>query len=308
MHKTRGFGKSERAVAYGDFLVGVEELRGHLRDPQWRVVDCRFELSKPDKGYFDYLAGHIPGAVYAHLDHDLAAPVTAYTGRHPLPGPDVFSRTLGRLGIARDTHVIAYDQASGAIAARLWWMLRWMGHPSVRLLDGGFEAWRRRGLPREMETPLVEAVRYVGEPDDSMVLTTAEVENALESGFPLVLVDARDAARFEGRTEPIDTVAGHVPGARNFPFGSSLTAEGYWRSGGELRKAWEDLPGGPSTGAENGSWAAMCGSGVTACHLAVSAGLAGLTQPRLYAGSWSEWIRDAGRSVATGPAADADRG
>jgi len=295
-------------VAYGDYLVGVDELREHLRDPQWRVVDCRFELTKPDRGYSDYLSGHIPGAVYAHLDHDLAAPIDEHSGRHPLPDPDAFSRTLGRLGIARDTHVVAYDQASCAIAARLWWMLRWMGHTSGRLLDGGFAAWRQRGLPLETGTPLIEAVSYAGKPDASMTVTTAELENALETDSPLMLVDARDAARFEGRTEPIDAVAGHVPGARNFPFGSSLTAEGYWRSSDELRKAWEALPGGPPPDAEAGFWAAMCGSGVTACHLAVSAGLAGLPQPRLYAGSWSEWIRDHGRPVATGPGEGAGGG
>ena len=295
-------------MAYSNFLVSVDELRGQLRDPRWRVVDCRFELTKPDKGRTDYLAGHIPGAAYAHLDHDLAAPIDELSGRHPLPDPDTFSHTLGRLGIARDTHVVAYDQASGAIAARLWWLLRWMGHASVRLLDGGFAAWQKQGLPVETGPPPIDPVSYSGEPDASMTVTTAEVQKALETGSPLILVDARDAARFEGRSEPIDPVAGHVPGARNFPFGSSLTAEGHWRSSDELREAWEAFQGGPSPAAAVGSWAAMCGSGVTACHLAVSAGLAGLPQPRLYAGSWSEWIRDPGRPVATGPAEGAGGG
>lgn len=293
-------------MAYGDFLVRIEELQAHLRAPGWRVVDCRFELTSPGKGRADYLAGHIPGAVYADLDRDLAAPVTAGSGRHPLPDADTFARTLGRLGIARDTHVVAYDQASGAIAARLWWMLRWLGHPSVRLLDGGFAAWQREGLPLETASPAVEAVTYEGRPDDRMIVTTGEIAQALATGSVPVLVDARDQARFAGRTEPIDAVAGHVPGALNFPFGTNLNAEGYWRSSDELRKAWEALdglaqgPADPASSAESGSWAVMCGSGVTACHLAVSAGLAGLAPPRLYAGSWSEWIRDPERPVIRG--------
>jgi thiosulfate/3-mercaptopyruvate sulfurtransferase len=297
--------------AYGDFLVGVDELYAHLAEPEWRIVDCRFELANPGKGRSEYLAGHIPGAVYADLDRDLAAPVTADSGRHPLPPPDVFSRTLGRLGIGRGTHVVGYDQASGAIAARLWWMLRWLGHPSVRLLDGGFEAWRRQGLPLETGTPVVEATTYRGRADNHMMVTTDEIEKALKSGSPVSLVDARDAARFEGRTEPIDPVAGHVPGALNFPFSTSLTADGTWRSRDELRDAWAALalgPGGSPSGSDKASWAVMCGSGVTACHLAVSAGLAGLPPPRLYAGSWSEWIRASQRPVATGPGEDADAG
>ncbi|MGH8167096.1 MAG: sulfurtransferase [Woeseiaceae bacterium] len=304
-------------MARSEFLIGIHELHQHLQDRGWRVVDCRFELSQPDKGFSDYLAGHIPGAVYAHLDRDLAATPARSgegSGRHPLPSADVFARTLGRWGITPATRVVVYDQGGGAIAARLWWMLRWMGHRSVRLLDGGFPAWQRAGLPLSTEVPPVAAGTYEGVADDGMTVSTGEVLQALRSGTPLTLVDARDAARFEGKTEPIDPVAGHIPGARNFPFSTSLNADGSWRSGEDLKKAWsgtvEAAKGGRS-GEESrpdpteGAWAVMCGSGVTACHLALSAGLAGLPAPRLYVGSWSEWIRDRSRPVATGPA-DAD--
>ncbi|HLU06918.1 MAG TPA: sulfurtransferase [Woeseiaceae bacterium] len=293
-------------MAYQDFLLRPRELHEHLRDDAWRVVDCRFDLANPEKGYSEYVAGHIPGAVYAHLDRDLAAPVTEETGRHPLPDPQAFALTLGRLGINRDTRVVAYDHASGAIASRLWWLLRWIGHPSVRLLDGGLAAWRRAELPLEAAVPDVEPTRYVGKPDPGMVVTTKDVEEALGAGDPLPLVDAREAARFEGRSEPIDPVAGHIPGARNLPFSSTLTPEAEWRSPAELLEAWERALGPPHDvpQGDRSRLAVMCGSGVTACHLALSAGLAGRPLPRLYAGSWSEWVRDPHRPVATGQAGE----
>lgn len=293
-------------MAYQDFLIGTRELLRHVQEPEWRVVDCRFELTQPDKGHADYLEGHIPGAVYAHLDRDLAAPVSARTGRHPLPEPAAFARTLGSFGIAPHTHVVVYDQGGGAIAARLWWMLRWMGHRSVWLLDGGFGVWTRERLPLETEAPQIKPVAaYPGRPDPTMVVTTTQVQEALEAGAPLPLIDARDAARFEGVSEPIDSVAGHIPAARNLPYSGSLTADGRWRSAPELRKAWSEVLARPAVVASEavtGPLTVMCGSGVTACHLVLSAGLAGLPLPRLYVGSWSEWIRGPARPVETGPA------
>lgn len=289
-------------MAYCDLLIGIKELKEHLHDPQWRVVDCRFELTQPHKGFADYLDGHVPGAVYAHLDRDLAAPVTAQSGRHPLPDAAAFANTLGNWGISRQTQVVVYDQGGGAIAARLWWMLRWMGHRDVRLLDGGFDAWLREGFPLESEPPQVEPAIFEGEPDDSMVVTTDEIASALDSGSSLTLVDARDPVRFAGAAEPIDPVAGHIPAAKNFPFIRSLNDDGSWRSGEELKKAWAGILRSAAGGGDRGSWAAMCGSGVTACHLALSAELAGLPAPRLYAGSWSEWIRSPDRPIAAGAA------
>lgn len=281
-------------MAYADVLIAPRDLHEHLDDPQWRIVDCRFELMRPEQGPDDYLAGHIPGAVYAHLDRDLAAPVTPSTGRHPLPQPEVFAGTLGRWGITPGSRVVAYDQAGGGIAARLWWLLRWFGHRRVRVLDGGYAAWRREGLPTSTEVPGVEPTAYPARPDEGMVVSTEELPDLLEQGE--LLIDARDAERFAGRREPIDPVAGHVPGAVNFPLGTSLREDGRWRSPQELARAWEPLLGGPP----GRSWITMCGSGVTACHLALSARLAGFRAPRLYAGSFSEWIRDPGRPVAGG--------
>lgn len=293
-------------MAYSDFLIGVQELKEHLHEREWRVVDCRFDLARPEQGFEEYLQAHIPGAVYAHLDRDLAAPVTASTGRHPLPAPQDFARKLGELGVNPGTRVVVYDQAGGAIAARLWWMLLWVGHAHVRLLDGGFAAWQRHGLPTEGGAHQVEPQSYEGQPDPGMVVSTADIEAALAGGTPLPLVDARDEARFRGDSEPIDAVAGHVPGARNFPFSRNLTGQGTWRPPEELRAAWETVLGreGPESAKGSGrvpgsGWAVMCGSGVTACHLALSAALAGLPPPRLYAGSWSEWIRDPRRPIAT---------
>lgn len=283
-------------MAYAEVLIGARDLYRHLDEPEWRIVDCRFELQQPDKGQADYLAGHIPGAVYAHLDRDLAAPVTPRTGRHPLPDPDVFAATLGHWGIAEHTRVVAYDQAGGAIAARLWWLLRWLGHREVRVLDGGFAAWRREGLPVSDEVPRIRPARYAGRPDDSLVVATEELPRLLERGE--LLVDAREAERFTGASEPIDAVAGHVPGAANFPFRGSLNEDGTWRRPEELRRAWAPFLG----GGRDRAWITMCGSGVTACHLALSAELAEFRPPRLYAGSFSEWIRDPARRVATGPA------
>lgn len=286
-------------MADTDVLIAPRDLAGHLDDPGWRIVDCRFELMRPEQGRADYLAGHIPGAVYAHLDRDLAAPVTPATGRHPLPEPGVFAATLGRWGITPGSRVVAYDQAGGAIAARLWWMLRWwFGHRHVGVLDGGYAAWQRQDLPTSTVVPEIEPSRYPANADDRMIVRTEELPDLLERGE--LLVDARDPDRFAGRREPIDTVAGHVPGGVNYPLGTSLREDGTWRSRGELARAWEPLLGGPP----GRSWITMCGSGVTACHLALSAERAGFRAPRLYAGSFSEWIRDPARPVAVegGPA------
>lgn len=278
------------------FLITVEALNGHLRDPGWRIVDCRFDLIRPDKGFDDYRAGHIPGAVYAHLDRDLAGPTGPHTGRHPLPEPQAFAATLGRWGVGNDTTVVAYDGGGGAIAARLWWMLRWVGHENVAILDGGIGAWTRARLPLSSEVPDVEPQAFTPRPNDRRVVTTAEVEQAIRAGKPLRILDARAAPRFCGEAEPIDPVAGHVPGARNLPSDSSLTTEGKWREQSELEALWHEA----LEGERAAPWVAMCGSGVTACHLALSAEEAGFPAPRVYVGSWSEWIRDPGRPVALG--------
>lgn len=271
------------------YLIDIGELQQGLSQPAWRVVDCRFDLLRSAKGHEEYVRGHIPGATYANLDEDLAGPVSESTGRHPLPSPEFFADTLGAWGIDNDSQVVVYDHGSGAIAARLWWMLKWIGHEKVAVLNGGFGAWQDAGYE---VSDLVESVvgsRFRAEPNPDLIIPTSEVAEA-----PLV-VDARDKERFAGRREPIDSVAGHIPGAVNHPFSESIDAEGGWKSRDQLRGVWQRVLGADT----DRSWVAMCGSGVTACHLALSAGLAGYRLPRLYVGSWSEWIRDPGRPVAT---------
>jgi thiosulfate/3-mercaptopyruvate sulfurtransferase len=275
-------------------LISTDELHNNLDAADWRIVDCRFELAVPDKGRQDYLGGHIPGATYANLDRDLAGPVRNDSGRHPLPNPEVFATTLGQWGISNTSQVVAYDQASGAIAARLWWLLRWLGHSDVAVLNGGMAAWTSAGLPLELSRRQASPAEFVQQCDDSRVLDTAEL-----SGDPggILLVDARERTRFQGLQEPIDRVAGHVPGAINLPYTELLGPDKGFLSPEALRLRWASVLG----GATEEPWAAMCGSGVTACHLALAAEVAGIKPPRLYVGSWSEWIRDSARPVVTGP-------
>lgn len=272
-------------------LISVSALQESLFEPGWRIVDCRFDLMNPDQGYADFLAAHLPGAVYAHLDNDLAAPVTPDSGRHPLPDPADFVQTLSGLGISNGDQVVVYDGGGGALAARLWWMLRWLGHTRVAILDGGFAAWQRAGAAVKSGATDVKPGKFSGQPDHALVLTTAELEQRLAAGESPILVDAREAQRFSGQSEPIDSAAGHVPGALNYPFALNLRQDGHWQDPAVLADHWRQvLPGIPAD-----DWAVMCGSGVTACHLAVSAKLAGRPLPRLYAGSWSEWLRDPAR-------------
>ena len=274
-------------------LISAGELHAAMGSETLRILDARFSLADRKWGLDQYSAGHIPGAQYADLDNDLAGPVTSATGRHPLPDADVFASRLRDWGVSNDSQVVVYDDAGGGIAARLWWMLRWLGHESVALLDGGFAAWVAADLPTSSasETPLPG--NFAGSPDPDRVVTTAELVADLADGSVLLL-DARDPARYAGRSEPIDRVAGHVPGAVNAPFAESLTDTGHWKREDDLRDLW-------ATHLERGDGrppVAMCGSGVTACHLILSAVQAGVPEPRLYAGSWSEWIQDPDRPVA----------
>jgi thiosulfate/3-mercaptopyruvate sulfurtransferase len=261
------------------------------------IVDCRFDLARPEAGLEAYRRGHVPQAIHAHLEHDLSAPVTAATGRHPLPQPERFAATLSRWGMTSTTQVVAYDADSGAYAARLWWMLRWVGHRAVAVLDGGFNAWVAAGQPTTTESPSRQATRFEVRPDRSAWLSTEElVERVPRSDWRLL--DARAPERFAGAVEPIDAVAGHVPGARNHPFATSLGAQGRWLAPGELRRRIEQS----QAGVADDHTIAMCGSGVTACHLLLAMEVAGKPGARLYAGSWSEWIRDPRRAVSSGTA------
>jgi thiosulfate/3-mercaptopyruvate sulfurtransferase len=299
-------------------LIDVDSLRELQGAPDLAVIDCRFDLALPRAGAQSYLAGHIPGARYADLNRDLSAPVTPTSGRHPLPAPDIFAKRLGELGVGNGTQVIAYDEANGSFAARLWWMLRWLGHSRVAVLDGGIRAWIAAGgaleageaapagalesrqappagtlfSPRADSSPRAE---FSPRPDSAAILTAAEVAAALRDPATL-LVDARAAERYAGTVEPIDPVAGHVPGAVNHPFSTNLDADGRFLAPALLRARWLER----LAGRDPRRLIAMCGSGVTACHNLLSLEAAGLPGDKLYAGSWSEWIRDPTRPVARG--------
>lgn len=273
----------------------MDELARRIDEDELRIIDCRFDLFAPSAGRQSYLRAHIPGAVYADLDQDLSAPVDASSGRHPLPAIAAATSTFGRMGIGDETSVVVYDERNGAVAARAWWMLRLLGHNKVAVLDGGLAAWEAVGSPLQAGAVSVPERSFIARPQADRTISTDLIVAAVNQG--LVLVDARAEKRFEGQVEPIDTVAGHIPGARNLPFERCLDADGRFRTREALRAVWASALGGHDVVA----WGVMCGSGVTACHLVLAAKLAGLPEPRLYVGSWSEWIRDPSRPVATGP-------
>ena len=277
-------------------LIAPAELAGSLADPAWLVADCRFELGKPDAGREAWRAGHVPGAVYVDLERDLSAPVSAATGRHPLPMVEDLAATLSRLGIGERTQVVCYDAGSGAYAARLWWILRYLGHDAAAVLDGGFAAWVEEGRPVSAAAVARAPSRFVARSRPGMLVDAAGVAAALARGERLV--DVRGAERFAGTVEPLDTVAGHVPGAINLPYLDNLDERGRFRPPAALAERWRR-----ATGNAAGSDAiCMCGSGVTACQQLLALEAAGITGARLYAGSWSEWIRDPARPIARGAA------
>jgi thiosulfate/3-mercaptopyruvate sulfurtransferase len=276
-------------------LITAAALAAHLDEPSWVVVDCRFTLTDPSAGPAAYARSHIPGARYADLDQDLARRPGPKDGRHPLPSAADFAARLGAWGIGNESTVVAYDEASGAIAARLWWLLGWLGHDRRRVLDGGFAAWEAAGLPVETTKPSWPSVRFVPRSvGESAVVEAAELPGLQAAGG--LLVDARAAPRYRGEQEPIDPVAGHVPGAVNRPGSANVEANGRFRAPNALHRELTQLLGGRPTG----ELIAMCGSGVTACQLLLALAVAGLDGAKLYAGSWSEWIRDPARPVATG--------
>ncbi len=277
-------------------LISTAALAEGLTDPDWVVADCRFDLGDPQAGVTAWRAGHVPGAIHVDLERDLAVAITPQSGRHPLPEPAVFAATLSRLGIGNQSRVVCYDAGNAAYASRLWWMLRYVGHDSVQVLDGGFAAWVAEGRPVATDDRPRPAARFVANPRPSMLLDVAAVTAALARGERVV--DLRGAERFRGEVEPLDTIAGHVPGAVNLPFPQNLDADGRFRAPAEIAEMWR-----ARTGAAPGhAPICMCGSGVTACQGLLALEIAGIRGGRLYAGSWSEWIRDPARPVARGPA------
>lgn len=254
------------------------------------IIDCRFSLMDAEVGANEYAAGHIPGAQYANLNHDLSSTIVpGETGRHPLPDRDVFIATVGKFGITNDHTVVAYDANNGAYAARLWWMMRWLGHGDVLVLDGGFDEWQAVGYETSQEVPAIASALFVA--SDSLV-QTINADRLLDTSY--TITDARDPARFKGEVEPIDPVAGHVPGAICLPFVENLE-NGVFKAPEQLKAQF--AAAGLSTTEPT---VCYCGSGVTACHNALAICIAGLPEPILYPGSWSEWITDPARPIATG--------
>jgi thiosulfate/3-mercaptopyruvate sulfurtransferase len=276
-----------------ELLVSAEWLRERVGDAGLRVVDVRWYLVEPARGRAEYLAGHIPGAAYMNIDGDLSAPKGQGPGRHPLPTAEAFAAAAGRAGIGAETHVVAYDTAGGSTAARLWWLLRSFGHERVSLLDGGWQAWLAAGGASEAGEPSVAPASFVARPSLAPAVDADAVDRLRRDPRALVL-DARAAERYEGRVEPIDPRAGHIPGARSAPFAGNLRPDGTLLSAEELRARYDALGAGAAE-----TIVCYCGSGVTAAHNVFALRLAG-RDALLYEGSWSDWSSDPSRPAATG--------
>jgi thiosulfate/3-mercaptopyruvate sulfurtransferase len=274
-------------------LITPQALSQHLDDPRWVVFDTRHDLTNPAKGPEAYAAGHIPGAYFVSVDHDMSGTKTGRNGRHPLPDLDAFSKRMSACGVAPGVQVVIYDDAGGTYAVRLWWLLRWLGHDKVALLDGGLPLWQKEGRPLTTEAPAPRKGDFVARPQLGATVDAAFVERFRED-TSLKLVDARAPERFSGKTEPLDPVAGHVPGAVNRFWKENLAADGRFKAPTALREEFKQLLG--SSHADEAVH--MCGSGVTACHNLFAMELAGLAGGRLYPGSWSEWCSDPARPVA----------
>jgi len=281
-------------------LIDVDTLAANLRAPGWVVIDCRFELGKPSAGEAAYSAGHIPGARYAHLDRDLAAPVASTTGRHPLPDPTLFAAKASAWGISADSQIVVYDQGNSFFAARAWWVFRWLGHEAVAVLDGGLSAWQQANRPTDSSAPEVTAQHFIARPNNEFVIDTDRVLQSVRSGAYASgarrLIDARGADRYAGENETIDSVGGHVPGAANVHYARNYRADGRLHDVPTLQSLWQNA----LAGADPCNITMMCGSGVSACVNLLALEYAGLKGARLYPGSWSEWVRDAARPVARG--------
>ncbi len=280
-------------------LIDAATLSRHLEDPDWVILDCRHDLMNPNAGFDSFAIGHIAGAQFANVDTDLSGAKTGadgkFQGRHPLPGRAAFVETLRGWGIDDDTQVVAYDAHGGMFAARLWWLLRWVGHPAVAVLDGGLVAWQAAGLPMvthaERRTPgtISDKTSLVSTVNADEVLANLETRQR-------TVVDARAADRYRGENETIDPVGGHIPGAKNRFFKDNLQADGRFKPADELRADYGALIKSPET------TIAQCGSGISACHNLLAMEIAGLGGAALYPGSWSEWSADPSRPIATGAA------
>jgi len=276
-------------------LLSSSDLAPHLADPNWAIVDCRFDLAQTAKGERLYREAHLPGAVYAHLDRDLSGPKTGTNGRHPLPDMDEFKARLGHWGIGAGGQVVVYDQDNGMYASRLWWMLRYLGHAAVAVLDGGMAKWTSEGRPVRAGDEQRQPATFEGSPHFEMLLSLDEVER-LRLDSVHTLIDARAPERYRGEVETLDPVAGHIPGAINDFYKNNVQPDGTFLDPETLRGRLQALLGNRSPQ----NTAAYCGSGVTACHTLLALEHAGLMGAKLYAGSWSEWCADPQRPIARG--------
>jgi thiosulfate/3-mercaptopyruvate sulfurtransferase len=278
-----------------DKLVSVDTLAAHIDHPGWCIFDCRHDLSNTEYGAQAYAKGHIPGARFLHLDRDLAGTMTGTNGRHPLPDIATFAARMSACGVGPDTQVVAYDNEGSIFAAHLWWMLRWLGHDKVAVLDGGLPGWRRAKLPLEIDVRHVAPAQFV--PRQRPGLVDADYVSQHLHSPDMLLLDARSEERYAGENETLDPVAGHIPGAVNrFYFDNLDDAACFFKPADELRAEFLDL----LDGRDPRSVVQQCGSGVTACHNLLAMEIAGLTGSQIYHGSWSEWCSDPTRPVATG--------
>jgi thiosulfate/3-mercaptopyruvate sulfurtransferase len=275
-------------------LITAEALATHAGNPSWRLFDCRHDLTAPDAGSQAYRAGHIPGAQFLHLDRDLSGTKTGHNGRHPLPDPSALAARLAQCGVSNHTQVVAYDDSGGMFAARLWWLLRWLGHDKVAVLDGGLASWRGAGLELTTELPrITPSVLHQRVRADTV--DAAYVMSHLHQPS-MLLIDARSPDRYRGENETLDPVAGHIPGAINRFFKDNLTSAACFKPAAQLRAEFDQLLRGRAVA----TVVAQCGSGVTACHNLLALEIAGLCGARLYPGSWSEWCSDPRRPVTAG--------
>jgi thiosulfate/3-mercaptopyruvate sulfurtransferase len=274
-------------------LTTTEELAKHLGDPDWIVFDTRHDLANPAKGREAYAAGHVPGAYFAALDDELSGAKNGRNGRHPLPDLDAFAARMNACGVRPGAQVVIYDDTGGSYAVRLWWLLRWLGHEKVALLDGGLPLWVKEGRPLDREVPAARAGAFVARPRLGATVDAAFVDRFREDAS-MKLVDARAADRFAGQNETLDPVAGHVPGAHNRFWKDNLAADGRFKAAAQLEGEFARL----LAGTDPAQSVHMCGSGVTACHNLFAMQLAGFPAGRLYPGSWSEWCSDPARPVA----------
>ncbi|MFG1498496.1 sulfurtransferase [Saccharospirillum sp. HFRX-1] len=274
-------------------LISATELKAQLDNDQPLVLlDCRFDLSAPEAGEQAYRQGHLPGAFYAHLDRDLSGPIEAgVTGRHTLPDPASLQARLRAWGLSADSTLVVYDANNGPYCARAWWLARWAGLTDVRVLDGGMKAWLDidGDIDSDLPSPPVSSELSVQCPPDWVI----DADTLQQQLADLTLIDARAAARYSGDTEPLDPIAGHIPGAYCVDFSANLAADGRFLDAATLKQRFEPLP-------DSNPWVCYCGSGVSACHNILAMAIAGVPQPKLYSGSWSHWITDSHRPIETG--------